>query len=103
MIVNLLRAQSDWELTTPPIYFLQAAGSKHSNTHIYIEFGAGCQIVNNILLECCGPLPRGVVHGEVNHGVDGVDDEGDDAEAEAGGGPLPGVLRHVGQGPAQAH
>ena len=32
-----------------------------------------------------------------------MDDEWDDAEAEAGGGPLPGVLRHVRQGPAQAH
>ena len=32
-----------------------------------------------------------------------MNNEGDDAQPEAGGGPLPGVLRHVGESPAQTH
>ena len=41
-------------------------------------------------------IPGGVVHHEVNEAVDGVHDEGDGAEPDAGGGPLPAGLRHVG-------
>ena len=48
-------------------------------------------------------LPGGVVHDGVYEGVDGVHDEGDDAEPDAGGGPLPARLRHVRQRPGQTH
>ena len=41
-------------------------------------------------------IPGGVVHHEVDEAVDGVHDEGDGAEPDAGGGPLPAGLRHVG-------
>ena len=41
-------------------------------------------------------IPGGVVHHKVDEAVDGVHDEGDGPEADAGGGPLPAGLRHVG-------
>ena len=41
-------------------------------------------------------IPGGVVHHEVDEAVDGVHDEGDGPQPDAGGGPLPAGLRHVG-------
>ena len=48
-------------------------------------------------------LPGSVVHHEVNEGVNGMDNEGDDAEPQPGGGPLPGVLRHGGERSGQPY
>ena len=42
--------------------------------------------------------PGGVVHDVVDGAVDGMDNEGDDTQTNRSGGPLPGRLRHSGNG-----
>ena len=48
-------------------------------------------------------MPCCIIHSKVDEGVDRMNNEGDDAQPEAGGGPLPGVLRQVRQSSGQPH
>ena len=54
--------------------------------------------LEHLIEQYSGPkfLPCGVVHSVMNERVDGVYDEGDDAQPEGGGGPLPGGEGDVG-------
>ena len=76
-------------------------GGGNSRGHSTNVFPEGHQCISSPLLQVL--VPGGVVHDGVYEGVDGVHDEGDDAEPDAGGGPLPARLRHVRQRPGQAH
>ena len=76
-------------------------GGGSSRGHSTNVFPEGHQCISSPLLQVL--VPGGVVHDGVYEGVDGVHDEGDDAEPDAGGGPLPARLRHVRQRPGQAH
>ena len=48
-------------------------------------------------------LPCWIVHGVVDQRVDGVDDEGDDPQAQASRHPLPCVLSDQGEGSTQTN
>ena len=76
-------------------------GGGNSRGHSTNVFPEGHQCISSPLLQVL--VPGGVVHDGVYEGVDGVHDEGDDAEPDAGGGPLPARLRHVRQRPGQTH